>query len=155
METANMSVSGPMFWGKGSKEECVRSVHGKDGGHYNTYAAKPGFGMRVLKDVFPGGEANDLNFVLFSTSGVHGTYTTIEQIEGGLKRYGSGDDIDDNEAWPDDWHGRELTFLIVQPRLVTMTYGEVEVSLADIPYLKKLRETSWRAMVKIGGSDDS
>lgn len=78
--------SGPMF--EAAENEDFRSDLGKRGGHYNVFHVKPGRGLDVIKEWFPEGEANDLNVALFSTSGVHGTYTTIEEVEGGLQKHG-------------------------------------------------------------------
>lgn len=47
-------------------------------------------------------------------------------------------------------YGDELTFLVVQPRLVGMTHGNVKVTLDDIPFLKKLRASTWKASRTIG-----
>lgn len=140
-------VGGPMF--EPSEDEDFRSVHGKRGGHYNNFGIKPGREMAVLRQWFPEGEANELNVVLFSTSGVHGTYTTIEEVESGLQKYGDEPDFGD-DGWPEDWHGNEITILIVQPRVCTVRHGNVTVTLADIPFLKRLRESSHRELSKIG-----
>ena len=110
--------------------------------------------------MFPNGKANELNFVLFSTSGVHGTYITIEDIEKGFKKYGnepsflSDEDLDNPNAdpskVPDDWSGTQLTICVVHPRIVGVGYGNIEVKPEDISFLKKLRKTSWAAVQKIG-----
>lgn len=134
-----------------AEDTIFKSVSGKDGGHYNSFYIKNGKGMEALRLFFPDGEANEFNLALFSTSGVHGTYTTIEEIEAGLKRY--GDDADFPEGWPDDYHGKTLTVLIVQPRICTMRHGTAEVALADIAFLKKLRESSRKEFCKIGQSE--
>lgn len=89
------------------------------------------YGMAALREMFPTAQANERNFVLFSTSGVHGTYATIEEIEFDIKAGVSEEGFN------------RLTFLIVQPRLVTVRYGIcLPETLDDIRYLKKLRETS-------------
>jgi hypothetical protein len=62
-------------------------------------------GMAALRECFPTGEPDKMNVVLFSTSGVHGTYTTIEDVEKNL----SADE--------------EVTWLHLQPRKVTIRYG--------------------------------
>lgn len=94
-----------------------------------------GDGMAALREMFPNGEANGLNFVLFSTSGVHGTYATIEAVE--------------------DKPAIGLTFLIVQPRIVGLKYGNCEPKTPeDFAFLKKLRASSWRAVATIGGPGD-
>jgi hypothetical protein len=137
----------------GGMEKVVSS---KDSGaHYSVWHLDSNngktdseIGMDSLRRWFPAGEANDMNFVLFSTSGIHGTYTTIEDIESGLLKY--GDDFEPEDDWPEDWHGKDLTALIVQPRIVCLRCGNVRVRLVDIPYLKKLRASSLAAVATIG-----
>lgn len=126
-------LSGPMF--EPSTTDLWKSVHKKEGAHYNTFGATPYNGMRGLRQMFPAGEADDLNFVLFSTSGVHGSYCTIEEAEAQWKKGESPD----------------VTFLIVHPRIVCLRYGNCEPQTdEDFAFLKKLRESSAKAVVKIG-----
>jgi hypothetical protein len=143
-----VSFGGPMF--EPSEDEWRRSVSRKEGGHYNIYGLKSSASaMEFLKQYFPDGEANALNFVLFSTSGVHGTYTTLDEIEHSMKTYPNG--YGDEEDTPDDYHYPEVTVLIVQPRIVGMTYGNVKInSMDDLRYLKKLRKSSWKAVLAVG-----
>lgn len=130
-----MTLSGPIF--EPSKHGPWRSVHGASGGHYNVFACEDWAGMTALRELFPDGEADEMNFVLFSTSGVHGSYTTIEELE--------TDDSDDDEYDP------SLTFLVVQPRLCTLRYGECQPTTTDdFAFLKRLRESSHRAVAVIG-----
>lgn len=138
------ALGGPMFENPNSGD--CRSIHGKTGAHYNIYEFHT---LATLRDFFPNGKADPLNFVLFSTSGVHGTYTTLEDIEASLTKYGddapaAGDD------YPDDYHVPAVTVLIVHPRLVCLRYGVVPVTLADLPWLKTLRASSWAVCRKIG-----
>lgn len=139
-------LSGPAF--RRSHENGIRSVHNRDGGHYNTFHVEHAEAMRVLREFFPDGKADEMNFVLFSTSGVHGSYVTLDEIAAGLEKYGDSPEFEDDE--PSDYAGNDLTFLIVQPRVVSLYYGNVTVTLDDIPYLKRLRETSRLAVQKIG-----
>ena len=44
----------------------------------------------------------------------------------------------------------EITFLLINPRIVSMTYGQAEVTKEDISLLKSLRQKSWNAFQKIG-----
>jgi len=127
-----------------------RSVHKKDGAHYNIFAITGG--MKTLREFFPTGDANTMNFVLFSTSGVHGMYTLIEEIEGSLLKYGDHPSFLDGDStdWPDDYHSPNLTVLIVQPRIVCLRYGAFDIGIEDIKWLKRLRETSLSAMQSIG-----
>lgn len=89
-----------------------------------------GDSMAALREMFPSGKADDLNFVLFSTSGVHGTYRTIEDVE-------------------DD--GGDVTFLVVHPRIVGLRYGNCEPRTPeDFDFLKRLRASSYEAVASIG-----
>lgn len=114
------------------------------GGHYNHFFVKTEMAMVHLRRIFLKGEANDLNFILFSTSGVHGTYTTIEEAEKVLKT--APIELDEEEQ-----DCAIITFVIIQPRLCTLHYGNCEPkSLEDIEYLKKLRQSSWDIVKEIG-----
>ena len=108
--------------------------------HYSVFRLSGGEGgMDALRSMFPDAVATEMNFVLFSTSGVHGSYELIEDAEKVL-REGSVD-----ESIP------SITFLIVHPRIVGVRYGVCEPrSLDDINFLKMLRESSKRAVSKIG-----
>jgi hypothetical protein len=106
------------------------------GGHYSKpVPVVSENAMLALQTMFPGGVADQENFVLFSTSGVHGNYMTIE----------------DFEEKPINERGWGVTFLVVQPRLVSLRFGNVKPESAeDFAFLKKLRESSHNAVVKIG-----
>lgn len=97
-----------------------------------------GDGMQALRQLFFNGEANELNFCIFSTSGIHGSYATIEDVETDLQRI--------------ERHGAHtVTFCVIQPRIVCVRYGVAEPRTADdISFLKKLRFSSLHAVSKIG-----
>lgn len=139
-----MTFSGPLF--EPAENGPWQSVHGKTGGHYNTFACRGDVeGMAALREFFPEGEANDLNFVLFSTSGVHGGYSTIEEEEAAHGK------IDE-----DGVHVARVTFLIVQPRLATVRYGNCKPNTPDdFAFLKKLRASSWAVVPTIGAPEVS
>ena len=123
-------LKGPMFE---QDSEIFRSIHKKGGAHYNIYSTRSDCAMGALKAFFPDAKADDLNFVLFSTSGVHGCYSTIEECE--------ADDM-------------SVTFLIVHPRLVCMRYGNVKPETPeDWEFLKRLRDSSWEAVQTIGAPE--
>jgi hypothetical protein len=132
--------SGPMFERSNAHFKKITPSRDDSGAHYSIWEIKGG--MDALRQMFPDGKANEMNFVLFSTSGVHGSYTTLEAIEAGLKKEISEDD--------DDYVGTDITVLIVQPRLVCMRYGTFDVTLDDIEWLKGLRQSSMEAVAKIG-----
>lgn len=97
-------------------------------------------GMDLLKQIFPTGKADFMNFCIFSTSGVHGYYSVIEEMnfKGGPRtnQHDSNFDL--------------LTVQIIQPRLVKFYYGTIEVRRRDIEWLKVLRQTSWDVMHNLG-----
>lgn len=107
----------------------------RDSPHYSIMRANHELAEDALQKMFPNGEANDMNFVLFSTSGVHGSYTTIEEAHAAIGN-------------PDE--STNVTFLIVQPRLVCLRYGTVEVTDANVEYLKRLRASSHAVVSQIG-----
>ena len=125
-----------------------QSVSSSDIAHHNIFRGDR-IAVADLKEIFPDGEADRMNLVLFSTSGVHGSYSTIEDIEASLEKYGILNE-DDEGGLPDDYYGNRLTFLIVHPRIVSLKYGQVEVEASDIPFLKKLRESSIRVVSGMG-----
>lgn len=136
-------LSGPIFE---KDSDLFKSAFKKEGAHYNIFSVPKGKEMEALRCIFPEGQCDEMNFILFSTSGVHGSYLTIEDIEGSLKKYGEEYDGD-----AEDYSSPYLTGLIIQPRLVCMRYfGEMKVALEDIPYLKKLRQSSFEQILKIG-----
>ena len=112
-----------------------------DSAHYSVMRKIKSFtGMEALRDMFREGKADELNFVLFSTSGVHGTYTTIEEAERAIH----GDEDASNE----------VTILIVHPRLVSLRYGTCKPeNEEDIEFLKALRESSSSVVRCIGWPD--
>lgn len=135
-----ISLSGPMF--ENAESGPWKSVCGKDGGHYNNFGCKNADGMRALREMFVGGP-DEMNFVLFSTSGVHGSYSTIEDAEEMMAR---GNKYEDGEEGIP-----EVTFLIVHPRICTLRHGNCQPKTAeDISFLKALRSSSWEAVQAIG-----
>ncbi len=130
---------------------CSRCGYERPGAHYNIWNISSG-GVSGLRHMFPEAEADEMNFVLFSTSGVHGTYTTIEKIEDSLIKYGENPTFleKEDDEYPDDYYGNALTVTVYHPRIIGIGYGNVEVKLEDISFLKKLRESSWDVIRKIG-----
>lgn len=110
----------------------------RDGDHYYSVLRLTGDGMSALRQLFPEGEADEMNAVLFSTSGVHGHYCLIEAVEEDMQR--------EVREGP-----RDVTFVVIQPRIVCMRYGNVEPRTAeDIAFLKKLRASSLLALATVG-----
>ncbi len=88
-------------------------------------------GMAALREMFPEGEATETTLVVFSTSGVHGSYRTIEEAE----REGGG----------------AVTFQIHKPRVCCLQYGNCcPRTPDDFAYLKRLRQSSWEQYRNLG-----
>jgi hypothetical protein len=143
-------LSGPMF--EPAEHGFWRSIFRKQGAHYNIYGisenqykiddAEEKFGMAALKEFFPDAKANEYNLCLFSTSGVHGMYNTIEEAEEHIKN-----PIEDETCG-------YVTFLIIQPRIVCLRYGNCYPKTDDdFQFLKKLRQSSWDEFIKIGKNE--
>lgn len=107
--------------------------------------------LAKLRELFPDGKASPDNFLLFSTSGIHGSCATIEDIETGLVKY--GEDFVPDGIEPDDWHGNELTVLVVLPRAVNLYYGLFRPRLSDMDWLKGLRASSQEIVAGIGAAE--
>jgi len=111
------------------------------GGHYGIYEA---FTMEHIKNIFPEGKANSLNWFVASTSGVHGTSTDLKEIEKTIKT-----PIDQRIEDDENYYPTELTFLIIMPRMVTVTYGNVEIQTQEeIDYLRGLIKSSVKEIAK-------
>ena len=119
---------GPMF--ERAKSKFWES--NKEGAHYNIYrVTDDDLGMDALRKLFPEGKANEFSFCLFSTSGIHGSSLTLEDLEQG--------------------EGSMITFLIVQPSICCLRYGNCyPKDNNDIIFLRALRESSFNAVLQIG-----
>jgi hypothetical protein len=100
---------------------------------YEVVKLAPETGMETLRALFPDGVANDLNQCLFSTSGTHGSYLSIEDVAASL-----------NTKEPE-----RLTVLVIQPRVVRMLYGDIDIEAADVPFLRGLRNSSRKVLSKL------
>jgi hypothetical protein len=88
--------------------------------------------MDDLRAIFPTGRADERNWCLLSTSGVHGTYQTLDE---------AGRVEDDGHVVP-----HEITVLVIQPRLVCMRCGHIPYEPEDEPWLRKLVSSSLAAI---------
>ena len=107
--------------------------------HYNIFEIEDDEAMGMIASHFPDGP-NEMNLIFFSTSGVHGSYTSIEEAELFI---GCDDEDEDAEKY--------VTFVIFQPRVMCLKYGNVRIeSTEQAQYLKDLREKSWKEAALIG-----
>lgn len=103
----------------------ARLVAGRSNGQHYTLWSIDDIGD--VRGVFGDLENVDytLNWLFVGTSGVHGTYLTL-------------DDLDEMLTRPEDDETRHtVTVLIVSPRIVRMEYGDIPISREDIPYLRE------------------
>jgi hypothetical protein len=84
--------------------------------------------MEWLKWFFRDGP-DRLNFCLFSTSGVHGSYATLDS---------------NAQEEPDKDGCRSITFLVCSPRLVRFQYGNARYTKEEEPWLRWLATESLR-----------
>lgn len=104
-----------------------------DGAHYSIFRLA-GDGMEALRKMFPEANADEMNFVLFSTSGCGGTYATIDKAEASK-----------------DTEPQGVSFVVIQPRIICIRYGNVyPVMDEDFAFLKALRASSQKAIAGIG-----
>ena len=101
--------------------------------HYSVISRRDADGMKVLRDHFGSlrsGGPDECNVVLFSTSGVHGSYRSIEDVRK---------------------EGGELTYLILMPRTVCVVYGNCTPRTEDdFKFLRRLRRKSREILAHIG-----
>lgn len=121
--------------------EWIKVRQDSDSGYYSVaYWDEEETATQMLRELFEESPPNELNFILFSTSGVHGSYNTIEAAEKSL-----------DLKLDDDDRCTAVTFEIIMPRIVSIKYGNCVVhSKKDVEFLKKLRSQSQDAIKKIG-----
>lgn len=87
--------------------------------------------MDDLRALFPGGEGDSLNWLVLSTSGVHGHYGTLDDEP----------EIEDGEPVE-----QTITVLVIQPRVVYMRCGTIPYEPEDEPWLRHVVETTLAAI---------
>ena len=102
--------------------------------------------VQEIKELFPNGIADERNWIFLSTGGAHGSFNTIEDAEYIIR----GEDTDE-EPLP---NGKTLiTVLIVHTKTCVLRWGEVQVSMDDLTYLRRLvRSTIENIQYSQGGN---
>lgn len=97
---------------------------------------------------------NRMNFVMFSTSGVHGTYGTLEDAQRRIDGKPCAGCSAQSRCFTNECQedrNMDITFIIMQPRLVRTLFGNLTVQTQEeVDFLKWCRENSWKAMLTIG-----
>ena len=109
------------------------------------YSTEEDNSWESIRSVFPTpNDVNEDNLILFSTSGVHGSYRTIEEIRENCKKAGV----------PLSENTQSITYVLIQPRIVHTIYGVVvPKSEEDLKYLNELRLKSRQELQFLGGWD--
>ena len=84
----------------------------------------------TIKNIFADGP-DDMNWVIGSTSGIHGTYNSLDSIE---------KDWDEAAAHPrhENHHQRYFTLLVIHPRMVCLVYGHIFMrTLEDVKWMRQ------------------
>ncbi len=102
--------------------------------------------MQEIYSLFPNGIANERNWIVLSSGGVHGTFNTLDDAEYILR----GEDLEE-EPLP---NGRTLiTVLITQPAACVLLWGEIQVNMEDVQYLRKLVRSTLENIVDSQGGN--
>ena len=105
--------------------------------HYHVFDALKT--IEDLKTIFPDGKADDLNWVFLSTSGIHGSYITLDDLE---------KDSDCAECI-DDEGNTHITILVLHPRMCCIKFGEMKINLKnDSQYLRGLVKSTVEEITK-------
>lgn len=119
------------------------------GGHYTTNAIC-GDAMDIIRQLEP----NDINWIFLSTSGVHGTYCTLDDVEDRLwnlsdEELRKVDYAEDDEDWKRPTED-DITVLIVLPRMVTTMYGTAIIrTREDVALLRKRVEQTFKGIERL------
>lgn len=82
-------------------------------------------GMAEVRVLLADG-ANALNWLFLSTSGVHGSYQTLDNLFKVDEEYPGEEEIPDS-----------ITAIVFQPRTVRVWYGDIKVTPEDVPWLRE------------------
>lgn len=91
--------------------------------------------MQEIRELFPHGIADRNNWLMCSTGGVHGSSDTIDECEYVLRG-----EMKDKAPLS---NGKTIiTVLVVKPRDCILMWGEIQVNMEDLNYLRKLIRSS-------------
>lgn len=108
---------------------------------WDSYEVQEIRSMRDVKESFPNGVADHLNWLFCSTAGRHGTYKTLDEVESIIRGQ-------DEKTRPFDNGKYTATVMIVHPRLCIVKYGEIQVGLSDLTFLRRLVRTTLEEVTK-------
>jgi len=97
---------------------------GKEYSQLQYYKSISGLTMDMIHAIFDDGPDYQLNWLLLSTSGIHGSYLTLDNLEA------------DESLWQRGY--ANITAMVFQPRIVRAIYGEIIITRDDIDYLRSI-----------------
>ena len=110
-------------------EKCGRVF---DGTTY--YKIIGGLNMDIIRSVFGHELDYEMNWLILSTSGVHGTYTSLDNLES------------DPSQWDEDGYAM-ITAMIFQPRIIRVIFnGDLKITRDDIPYMREVCKKTLEGM---------
>jgi hypothetical protein len=92
----------------------------KQHGYYMVKHIPGDDGMGTLRAIFDDTTDYTMNWLFLSTSGVHGSYTTLDDVE-----------VAEDGTF-------RITALVVKPRIVQAVYGTITAHVDDIPWLREV-----------------
>ena len=98
--------------------------------------------MREIRTIFPDGEADERNWLFVATGGYHGTHRGLNEAEKVLR------DAEDRYSNTMENGKTFVTVLVVHPRLCVLKYGEIQVNLEELKFLRKLVQSSIESIKK-------
>lgn len=142
-------VGGPLF-GSPWDLRLVTPSHGKPAGSHYTCNGINGDAMDIIRLLEP----NELNWVFLSTSGVHGSYCSLDDIEFRLWD-GTDAEVREDECAVDDpeWTRdttADITVLIVLPRIVATMFGNGVIrTREDVALLRRRVEQTFEGIANL------
>lgn len=107
--------------------------------------------LATLRAIFDSTTDYSCHWLFLSTSGVHGSYTNLDEISRDAQRLDNGNcwdpdhevDCDCGAPWDEENHplvypdgSFRITALMLKPRIVQAAYGTVWATIQDIPWLR-------------------
>jgi hypothetical protein len=87
--------------------------------------------MQEIRELFPNKIADERNWLFLATDGIHGSKNTIEDCEYILR----GENPNETPLA----NGKTLiTVLVIQPNRCDLKWGEIQINLEDLNYLRLL-----------------
>lgn len=133
--------------------------------HYNTIwlndddlydpadSSKPDDLWDLVMSMFGDGLDYELNWLFVGTSGVHGTYRTLDDAEKLLTEGRDREDLSKWElerGWDEPQDRVDVTIQIIHPRLVVMRYGELTITTVEqIDWLRDQVEKSIEGVLSL------